>query len=94
MPDPFFALALGLCTQANSYQEKWGQAPLRSTLRDSIARASPCVMRFKNTPVASVKRVEFRDQAQPILLCWSPICENFDKEKPGETAGAKSDSFA
>ena len=33
MPNPFFALALGLCTQANFYQEKWGQAPLRSTLR-------------------------------------------------------------
>jgi hypothetical protein len=37
MPNPFFALALGLCTQVNSHQEKWGQAPLRSTLRDSIA---------------------------------------------------------
>jgi hypothetical protein len=37
MPNPFFALALGLRTQANSHQEKWGQAPLRSTLRDSIA---------------------------------------------------------
>jgi hypothetical protein len=31
-PTLFFALALGLCTRANSYQEKWGQAPLRSTL--------------------------------------------------------------
>src|SRR5216684_1863191 len=38
MPNPFFALALGLCTQANCHQEEWGQAPLRSTLRDSIAR--------------------------------------------------------
>src|SRR5450631_1751382 len=43
-PNPFFALALGLCTQANSHQEKWGQAPLRSTLRDSIARAHAVVV--------------------------------------------------
>jgi hypothetical protein len=32
-PNPFFALAPGLCTQANSHQEKWGQSPLRSTLK-------------------------------------------------------------
>jgi len=32
MPNPFFALALGLCTQANSYQEKWEAGHLRSTL--------------------------------------------------------------
>jgi hypothetical protein len=37
MPNPFFALALGLCTQANSYQEKWEEAPLRSTLRDPMS---------------------------------------------------------
>src|SRR6266851_8354590 len=48
MPNPFFALALGLCTQANSHQEKWGQAPLRSTLRDSIARAHAVVVLDKN----------------------------------------------
>ena len=37
MPNPFFALAPGLRTQANAHQEKWGRAPLRSTSRDSIA---------------------------------------------------------
>ena len=47
-PNPFFALALGLCTQANSHQEKWGQSPLRSTLRDSIARAHAVVVLDKN----------------------------------------------
>jgi hypothetical protein len=30
------------------YQEKWGQAPLRSTLRDSIARAHAVVVLDKN----------------------------------------------
>jgi len=48
MPNPFFALALGLCTQANSHQEKWGQAPLRSTLRGSMARAHAVVVLDKN----------------------------------------------
>jgi hypothetical protein len=48
MPNPFFALALGLCTRANSHQEKWGQAPLRSTSRDSIARAHAVVVLDKN----------------------------------------------
>ena len=47
-PNPFFALALGLCAQANSHQEKWGQSPLRSTLRDSIARAHAVVVLDKN----------------------------------------------
>jgi len=48
MPNPFFALALGLCTQANSYQEKWRQAPLRSTLRDFVSRAHTVVVLDKN----------------------------------------------
>ncbi len=47
-PNPFFVLALGLCTEANSHQEKWGQAPLRSTLRDSIARAHAVVVLDQN----------------------------------------------
>jgi hypothetical protein len=48
MPNPFFALARGLCTQANSYQQKSGQAPLRSPLGDSIACAHAEVVLDKN----------------------------------------------
>src|SRR5712672_3209099 len=48
MPNPFFALAPSLRAQANSHQEKWGRVPLRSTLRDSIARAHAVVVLDKN----------------------------------------------
>ena len=45
-PTPFPCVALGLCTQANSYQEKWGQAC--STLRDPIVRAHAEVVLDRN----------------------------------------------
>jgi hypothetical protein len=47
MPNPFFALALGLCT-SEFYQDKCGQAPLRSILRNSIARAHAVVVLDRN----------------------------------------------
>ena len=36
---PFLCVGARLVHTSEIYQEKWGQAPLRSTLRDSIARA-------------------------------------------------------
>jgi hypothetical protein len=48
MPNPFFALALGCAHKRILTREKWGQAPLRATLRDSIARAHAVVVLDKN----------------------------------------------
>jgi hypothetical protein len=42
MPNPFFALALGLCTRANFYPEKWGRH--RFVPLYSIARAREVVV--------------------------------------------------
>ena len=57
MPNPFFGLALGLCTQANSHQERWGQAPISSTLRDYIARAHAVVVLDKNQKRTNAENV-------------------------------------
>jgi len=46
MPNPFFALALGLCTKANSYQEKWDAGTFVPLY--SIARAHAVVVLDKN----------------------------------------------
>src|SRR5450432_1981329 len=44
MPQPFLCVGARLVNTSEFYREKWGQAPLCSTLRDSIARVHAVVV--------------------------------------------------